>query len=262
MFLRSTIGIALTALLSLSVANSASAASTTCPGHFPGGQAPDITAASVDLKARELCDAAFAVLHSGTWRTPVYSAEHLTKESVALAKELTRPEPGPFHRDNRLPADERAVLRDYRGSGYDRGHMAPSGDMPTLNAQTESFSLANMVPQDGDNNQKLWRKIEAAVLDFAEKEGDLYVISGPIQLGEEVTLIRNRVQVPTNIFKAVYSPAQHRSAAYLVRNAPGPAWTQISLHQLEQMAGISVFPGLTADERSALLTLPDPERQQ
>lgn len=249
--------IAIITSIVVEMSGGAAAAPTSCPNHFPGGLAPDLTGPPIDLKTREICESAFAVLHSGVNRAPVYSAEHLTRESVAQAGRLKRPA-NPFHPDERLPIDERAELKDYRRSGYDRGHMAPSADMPTREAQIESFSLANMIPQNGDNNRQLWRRIESAVRGLGEREGDLYVVSGPVYLQGETESVGGRVRIPSNIFKAVYSPTQHRAAVYLVRNAPGSAWATLSLDQLEQMAGVDVFPGVGVGERRTLLALPEP----
>lgn len=77
-------------------------------------------------KLRELCYEAFAILHSGESRTPVYVAQRLNRRSVEDADEKRADK---FFADARLPSAERAELSDYKRSGYSRGHMAPAGDM-------------------------------------------------------------------------------------------------------------------------------------
>ena len=62
------------------------------------------------------------------------------------------------HADANLPNDDRAELSDYVRSGFDRGHMAPNGDMPTRSGQYESFTLANMVLQNPNNNRYIWER--------------------------------------------------------------------------------------------------------
>ena len=143
-----------------------------CSDHFVHGEAPRITNPKLDNKAETLCFNVFSVLHSGITRTPLWSAEHLQAENIAAAQELSRE--NSFHSESRLPSSQRAELSDYSRSGYDRGHMAPNGDMPDRDSQRDSFSLANIVPQDGENNRNLWAGIEGAVRKMAKKEGDLY----------------------------------------------------------------------------------------
>ena len=139
----------------------ADAAESACPQFFVGGTAPNLANPKLAARTRELCYSKFAVLHSGVTRTPLWSAEHLTRVQLDAARALDRE--GTFHSDPHLPKRERAELADYARSGFDRGHMAPSGDMPDRQAQQESFSLANIVPQNPDNNRDLWSDIEAAV---------------------------------------------------------------------------------------------------
>lgn len=85
------------------------------------------------------------MLHSGSTKTPVYVAQRLNHQVIEGADEKRAKR---FFADARLPGDEGAELEDYQNSGYSRGHMAPAGDMSTPTAMAQSFSLANMVPQN------------------------------------------------------------------------------------------------------------------
>ena len=148
-------------LAALLAASPAAAAPTACPEHFHAGRAPDVLNPRLLAGTRALCFRAFALLHSATTRTALYSAEHLTRDGLAAARGL--PRDSEFHPEPALPEGERAELQDYARSGFDRGHLAPSGDMPDDDAQQESFSLANMVPQAPKLNRGIWQGIESAV---------------------------------------------------------------------------------------------------
>lgn len=231
----------------------AASAQTSCPAHYPG-QPPQLINAKLQAHTRELCSTQFAVLHSGVTRTPLYTAEMLTRETVGDAKEQIRY--NNFHPDTRLPASERSELRDYARSGYDRGHMAPSGDMPTLEAQQESFALSNMIPQNPQNNRYLWAGIESTTRQLAKKSTRLYVVSGAMFIGTQIKTVGGRVMVPTHLFKAIYNPKTGEAAAYLVRNDDGGDYAVIDLATVESLSGIRPFP--SAKFRVAEMVLPPP----
>ena len=225
-----------------------------CPSHYYDGRLPEIGNRKMTASTTELCYGVFGVMHSGVTRTPLWSAEHLTADNLAAAKTLSRE--NSFHAEPRLPPGVRAELDDYERSGYDRGHMAPNGDMPDRRTQHESFTLANMVPQDAENNRHLWAGIEAVVRKLAQKEGDLYVITGPAFIGRDLQKVGN-VLVPTHLYKLVYSPRQRAGAAFFVENRPGAAYRTISVAQLESTVGIDLLPSLSEGEKEAMLPLPN-----
>ena len=112
--------IGLVGLIGFSNAAQAEAA-LPCAESFLDHQAPQITNPKLTPKTRELCFSAFAVLHSGVTRTPLWVASHLTRDSVDAAEALSRV--NAFHPESALPADERATLQDFSRSGFDRGHL-------------------------------------------------------------------------------------------------------------------------------------------
>lgn len=240
------------ALLGLSL--SLSAASTQCNGIYFNNQAPDILNAKLTPKTRELCYSTFAIVHSGLSRTPLWSAEHLTKNDLRSKNERTND----FHPEDRIGADERAELSDYTRSGFDRGHLSPAADMPTVQAEHECFTLANMIPQDSNNNRGIWSAIEGATRHLTNVRGELYVITGPVFMGNALKRIGGRILVPTKIYKAIYDPTSGKGAAYLVDNVPGNNYQVVSIAQIEQLSGISLFPKMSASTKQSPMALPEP----
>lgn len=239
------------------LAGAGDGAPTACPRHYPGGVAPDILRPQLAAETRELCFREYAVIHSGVSRTPLAAAERLTRARVRAARALERE--NAFHEEERLPPEHRARLADYARSGFDRGHMAPSGDMSTPEAQAESFSLANMVPQDPASNRCLWEGIESAVRELAMREGEVWVLTGPIFEGETLRRLNGRVLVPTSLYKAVYVPSRRGAAAYVAPNAPGMEWRVVSLAELRELTGIEAFPSLPPELRERAMRLPEPK---
>lgn len=199
-------------------------------------------------KLRELCYDAFAILHSGSTKTPLFVAQRLNKALVADADEKRTDR---FFADARLPSTERAQLSDYKKSGYTKGHMAPAGDMPTPAAMAQSFSLANMVPQIAGHNSGPWQKIERDTRHYAGRaKGDVFIITGPVFAHYVQPIGAGQVQVPTHIFKLVYDESTGRAWAHWQENANGVrAGEPISYEELTQRIGMELLPGVTPAPR-------------
>lgn len=237
LWLRCIVQILLTIAL---IVGSSIASETSCPEHYPGGKAPDLLNQELAQSAREICYSGYAVLHSSKTRTPIYAVEHLTRERILKAKRVKRS--GRFHPDENIPESERAELGHYANNGYDLGHMAPVADMPDDQSMYESFSLANVVPQNPKNNRGVWAKIEAEVRSLVLEQDSLYVITGTIFNDSAINVIGRVVGVPVKLFKAVYDVQKQEGWGYIVNNSAEGRVVQISIRELEDMTGIIVLP--------------------
>lgn len=210
-----------------------------CPHFFPARQPPLVPAASA---LRELCFTAFAVLHSGHTKTPVLVAERLNRSLLEHARGVQRTDR--FYAEARLPMAERAELEDYRGSGYSRGHMAPAGNMATPEAMAQSFSLANMVPQDQTHNAGAWSRIEEDTRRYIRRaQGDVYVFTGPVYEPGARTIGTSRVAVPGHLFKLVYDPGTGRAWAHWQANrSDARAGPPISYDEFVRRTGLQLLP--------------------
>ena len=136
--------------------------------------------------------------------------------------------------------------------------MAPAADMPDEKSQYESFSLANMIPQDPQNNRNLWEGIEEATRELAKTWGEVYVVTGPVFYGSQLNRLNGRVLVPTYVFKAIYDPTHKLAAAYLVANAAGGRYAVVSIAEVEKLTGLSIFPALEEKVKQSPMALPKP----
>jgi len=210
-----------------------------CPHLYHAATPPQVINPKFGQHTRELCSDHYAVLYSGVARSPIYAAEYLTEGKIVAAREFGRA--NDFRPDKRLPKDWRSELKDFRGSGYDRGHLAASANMPTPAADSQSFLLSNIVAQNPQLNRKLWSAIEKAVRALAIHR-PVYTITGVLFKGQSIERLDKRVMIPTHIYKLVFDPKQNAAAAYLVENQADKRHREVSLAELEQLAGIAFFP--------------------
>ena len=211
-----------------------------CKDLFPGQQVPVTTQAG-----RDLCFDSFAVYYSPQDKKPIYAIEKLNREQL-LAPHPRRS--NQFYEEARLPSAERALLLDYRGSGFDRGHNAPAGDMSNERAMAQSFSLANMMPQARQNNQGIWAKNveEPTRLYVKRAAGDIYVFTG--STGNQGSIGRSRVTIPSHLFKLVYDPHKNDAWAYWIENTNEAQMSPpITYSELVAKTGINFQLPITAD---------------
>lgn len=144
----------------------------------------------------------------------------------------------------------RATDADYYNSGYDRGHMCPSGDNQwSEQAQIQSFLFTNCCPQVHGLNAGDWNEIEAQCRRWAKEYGEVYIVSGPIMYkGKHKTIGRNKVVVPDAFFKVVLrmkpSPA---AIGFIYKNVSGnrPKSAYVNtVDEVERITGYDFFASL------------------
>lgn len=172
-----------------------------------------------------------------------------------------------FRPDSSLPAGWYQVTsQDYSGSGYDRGHMCPSGDRTnSIENNSATFLMTNMVPQLAANNQGPWEDFESYCRTLAAQGNELYIFSGPV--GNIGTIAQGRVTVPAYTWKVVIVlPDGNNDVARVTKatrtigiivpnfgpldiNAPWRNF-RVSVDQVERLTGydfFNVLPKLTQE---------------
>lgn len=189
---------------------------------------------------------AFTLSYDEEWEQAEWTAHILTRED--LQKEWTQ-RSNDFRPDPQV-STKSATDDDYRGSGYDRGHLVPNGDLAWSETySSETFLMSNISPQARQFNQGIWRELEETTRDWAKKFKRLYVITGPVMTENPKGTIgrQNRIAIPSAYFKVLLDldEPELKGIGFVIPNQVSfdPLYNYAkSIDEVEAITGLDFFP--------------------
>ncbi len=194
-------------------------------------------------------------------------AEQADVVEYTLTREMVHADHGrtnDFRADPAIPTGS-ATLEDYKGSGYDRGHLCPSEDMDfSRESVSATFLMSNISPQKPRFNREIWLQVENYARDQAVKRGSVRIATGPVlALGHERTIGDNMVWVPKAFYKAILDERTGEAVAIFlphknsIQNPLDPKYA-MSIDSLESQTGIDFFQDLPDEQESLIEARCDP----
>ena len=215
-------------------------------------------------------------------RIPLWVAQHLSSSSLAAAKAAAEARKlkrhSNFTEEPSIPDVFKSKLSDYKGSGYDRGHMVPAADAkltdasyvrPTLPAMQNcnnltrynaTFILTNIAPQVGKGfNQDYWERLERMCRGLTRDWDDVWVITGPAFLPKKegnIWMVRYEVlgdpepnvAVPTHFWKVILPPSTPPTP-----NSPPPSSGYPRADGRQRRRGLRPSPQRAIDDKTLSL---------
>lgn len=143
-----------------------------------------------------------------------------------------------------------AHWRNYKNSGYDRGHLCPAGDRRySQSAHDETFLTSNISPQDHGFNSGVWNSLEQKVRYWASKYDGVFVVTGGVLKGTMESIGDEEVSVPNQFYKVLIdsNSGKTKMIAFLMpheaSNKPLYKFV-VSVDSIEKLTGIDFFPQL------------------
>jgi len=196
----------------------------------------------------------FTLCYSEEDEQPLWVAYVLTPEEL---KSRTVEREDNFREDPYIKTGS-ATLQDYRGSGFDRGHMAPYADLSwSEESADDSFYLSNMSPQNASLNRGKWAELEKLVRSFA-KEEPICIVTGPVLSdGPYEKIGKNGVSVPKYYYKVIldYVGDEYKAIGFILPNekcSQPLSFYVVSVDEVEKRTGLDFFCLLPDDIESVL----------
>ena len=184
----------------------------------------------------------------------VYREAH--EQALWVAYELTASETNSsYARTDNFMSDPEvktgsAMPTDYKGTGFDRGHLAPAGDMGwSSQSMAESFYMSNMSPQAQGFNRGIWKKLEELVRTWAVDYGAVCVVTAGVLTNDLPTIGSTGVSVPAYYYKVVLDNTgpDYKAIGFILPNASSKASLQsyaVPVDEVERVTGMDFFPAL------------------
>jgi endonuclease G len=204
-------------------------------------------------KAKIITHTGYSLLYNEIHEQADWVAYELTKEETIKLYDRTNK----FILDPKINTITASDI-DYKGSGYDRGHLAPASDMGwSSTAMKESFYYSNMSPQNPSFNRGIWKKLEELVRTWAVENNNVYIVTGPVLKGELTSIGNDKVSVPKYYYKVIldFSEPSIKGIGFILPNLGSKEPLKnyaVTIDSVEKFSGIDFFP-LLQDKQENLI---------
>ncbi len=217
----------------------------------------------------------YCIGYDDQYKLPRYVCYKMYKSNnlANVARWYNDPSIGEYYQypeDTDIPSSYRLTNEDdpFWNSGYDHGHMIPSADrLSSKQANVQTFSLSNMLPQVNGFNAKVWANMEAAVRKWnVDRFRDtLYVVTGGSYQKDEYVLgylgstsKNNRIPIPKYFWKAVLckNSSGYKALGFWIehKSSDDAALKKyvVNIDQLEKLTGLDFFCNLPDEIENAI----------
>jgi len=187
----------------------------------------------------------FTLSYAESYEQAEWVAYELRKDQI-VNNDFKRP----YFVEDRKVKTGSADWRNYKKSGYDKGHLIPAADREfSENAYHETFLTSNISPQNHEFNAGIWNQLEQKTRYWAKKYDGIYVVTGGVLKEGLQTIGDEHVSVPDTFYKIIVaiSEGKHKAIAFLIPNKPtSTSYYEyvVSIDEVEQQTGIDFFPKL------------------
>jgi len=187
----------------------------------------------------------FTLSYMEAYEQAEWVAYELTKEQLSN-NEYERP----YFVEDRAVKTGSADWRNYKNSGYDRGHLCPAGDRRfSYEAYHETFLTSNISPQNNEFNAGVWNYLEQKVRYWAQKYDGVYIVTGGVLKEGLPTIGEESVAVPQEFYKIILDASQgnYKVLAFLIPNTPSQKSFYefvVTVDEIEAKTGIDFFSAL------------------
>ena len=208
-----------------------------------------------------ICRLGFAFSYDTDRMIPIWASYRLLASPPVVVSSRRRLM---FRPDPEVPVPQN-YLSNFRGSGYDRGHLVPTiAVLWNWNAAQEAQFSSNITPQNPRFNRGIWARLDRVIRVWVEERGMLYVISGPVFNSDNVKWINQIVAIPDLFFKIVFDPVSRSSLAFLIPNTNVASSSRledflVTVNEIEKKTGLDFFSELPDNEQSLLESTPATE---
>jgi len=160
-----------------------------------------------------------------------------------------------FYADPDIPEEYRVAPEDFRNTGFDKGHLAPSASIDfSRRSNDQTFAMSNIALQDPKLNRQAWGSLEGIIRDWTLSKGKLAITTGPIYNKRPEKI--KQIPIPKSFYKIIYSFQHQKAIGFILPNQEVKAnqlWNHVkSIAEIEQTTGYTFFNKLSDNKQQIL----------